>query len=78
MPTRTDGFLTLGEIVTYAGPETDWQPKVTIHQTAPVQGLERMDAGAFRCRVFDTVQEAVYWARDHHYDGVTISGLELL
>lgn len=76
MPTREDNALTLGEIVAYAGPETDWQPRVAIQQTSPVRGLERLPWETGRAyvgiRTFDSIRQAVHWAKDNHYDGVTM------
>lgn len=71
MPTREEGKLTLGEIVAYAGTETDWHTRVAIRQTSPIQRLESEDS-VFRCRIFDSIREAIHWARENHYDGVTL------
>ncbi len=66
----SDNELRSGRIVTYCGPETDWQPKVAIQERGHI--LRLSSEPRFKARVFDNIREAVYWARDNGFNYVTM------
>ncbi len=70
--TILDRELRIGHIVTYCGPETDWEPRVAIQEG---ERLVSQEASTFKARIFRDIREAVYWARDNGFDYVTMTDM---